>query len=109
MSDAIGYVWEVLPAYVSEPNQPLLGVTIDNGASYTIVAQLKSEWRAKELADTMNNASDMLRALREIAQACDINTSVLPTDEFSRGFYAAHSKFGAFVHGVIAKATGIES
>ena len=65
--------WHVLPAYASEPLQPLLGATIDGGASYTIVAQLQSEWRAHELADALNAAPILAEALRE----CITDTSAL--------------------------------
>jgi hypothetical protein len=74
MADTVSHPeWHVLPAYASEPLQPLLGATIDGGASYTIVAQLKSEWRAHELADALNAAPILAEALRE----CVTDTAAL--------------------------------
>jgi hypothetical protein len=48
--------WEILPPYADEPLLPLIGFTDDNGASYTIVAQLKTSHRAEQIVAAMNAA-----------------------------------------------------
>jgi hypothetical protein len=61
--------WEVLPARFSEPDQPQIGFTDDNGQTFTIVCAVKSSARAQQMVDAMNVAERLEQARAELVGA----------------------------------------